>query len=103
MMGAGNCELPLEARGKKMKAGGERGGRLCRDGTFRFRLYCVFSFLKNCFPSLCVLKTIIYRQKYCLGLKIGPSTFFFVNLIFLIFFILLSTSPRMRKISDLKK
>jgi len=36
-----------------------------------------FVLFQNCPPLVYVLETPIYRQKYCLVSKFGPSTFFF--------------------------
>jgi hypothetical protein len=54
-----------------------------------------------------VLETPIYRQKYCLVSKFGPSTFFFCKFWFcLIFLYFLETSninvDSMKKINDFK-
>jgi len=68
-------------RQRMMSSGfGERtktmGAALFVRDRFIFRFMVVFFFFKIASLLLCVLKTSIYRQKYCLGLKIGPLTFF---------------------------
>jgi hypothetical protein len=86
-------------------AGYGKCGWLDRDG-FRFRVSLSFPWcFQNCPLLFYVLKTLIYRQKYCQVPKLGPSTslFFFCKFDFSYFFgFLLSTSTRMRKIIDFK-
>ena len=94
--GGGGCSFVLPS--------GER----CRLGKDRFRFRVRVSCFSQCviLPpfSFCVLwRPVFIGKNIVWASKLIPQLFFFVNLIFLVFFwIFLSTSPRMRKISDFK-